>query len=210
MVKFKDAKEVMDKPVNLLVYDYGARSKNGRAFLDVQVDARDKNVKDGANLAPTSNASLHLVEAKSHYKDKNGNVKETYKTQEGYTENQFDKIKNAAGSKVQSIQMENGKTVDIYAIKAQLKISSTSVYDKDMNFQKNGAGIMAINTAKDIKQSDFQIGPKIREGQFDKMMAIKETVKEAFAAQKDAPKAAEKATEVESKPKAKEVDGPDA
>lgn len=214
MVQFQKGKaaEAM-KDVNLLVYDYGSHSKNG-AYLDVQIDARDKSVKGGGALEPHPNASLQLVNLKSHFKDNEGNIKEAYKTKEHYTNNQFDKIKEAAGDKVQKgIALPNGKTVDVYGIKATLQVSETTVNKADMSKEKQS--MLAINTAKPMTKSEFHVGPKIREGQFDKMMEIKDIVKGNFeaqkadkAAQKDAPEKAAEATKSD-KPKAVENDGPD-
>ena len=123
MVFIKDFAE-NSKQRNLLVFDYGVSSENGRR-LDIQLDGRDPVAKGGAGLKPDKNASLRLVQSRFEHTN-------------FYTNGQVDKIKEAAGDKTQTIKLANGNTVDVYGIKADLTQVNKNFTDKDMNKFKAG------------------------------------------------------------------------
>lgn len=203
MVKLANFKED-SKQRNLLVYDYGISGKNGSRKLEIQVDSRDKVAKDGAGLTPDKAASLRLVDRQTHYKDADGNVKSRFEHGAFYTENQFDKIKEAAGDKAIDITLANGNTVGVYGIKADLIQTQETFRDKDLNTFKGR--VLAINTSKEMGPSDFGVGPKVYENQFKRGQAIKDAVAAAYEAQ---PKETPEVPAVEAESKAVEMDAPE-
>lgn len=203
MVKLANFKED-SKQRNLLVYDYGIQGKNGSRKLEIQIDARDQVAKDGAGLTPDKAASLRLVDRQTHYKDASGNVQSRFEHGAFYTGNQFDKIKEAAGDKAVEIKLDNGNTVNVFGIKADLIQTQETFRDKDLNTFKGR--VLAINTAKEMGPSDFGVGPKVYENQFKRGQQIKDVVAAAYEAQ---PKEAPEVPAVEAESKAVEMDAPE-
>ena len=196
MVFIKDFAE-NSKQRNLLVFDYGVSSENGRR-LDIQLDGRDPVAKGGAGLNPDKNASLRLVDRRTHYKDASGNVQSRFEHTNFYTNGQVDKIKEAAGDKTQTIKLANGNTVDVYGIKADLTQVKKNFTDKDMN--KFKAGVLIVDTSKPMTKSDFTVGPKVYENQFENAMKIKDKSAKAYEEIKaQAPEVPAKEAEVETK-----------
>lgn len=177
MVKLANFNEA-SKERNLLVYFYGVQGKNGRVKLDPQLDARDSVAKGAKGLVPEANTSLRLVDRKTHYKDADGNVKSRYEHGSFYSANQFEAIKKAAGDKHQEIKLENGNTVHVYGIKADLVQTQETFVGEDLN--KFKGRVLAINTAKPMTSSNFTVGPKVYENQYKNTMKIKEASKAAY------------------------------
>lgn len=196
---------------NLLVYDFGTVGKNGMHKLQIQLDARDDVAKDGAGLKPDKVASLRLVDRETHYKDRNdGTIKSTYEHGAFYTEGQYEKIKEAAGAKTTSVTLSNGNKVEIFGVKADLIRSSETFRNKKLEPYK--AGVLAINTLKEMGPSDFTVGPKVYDNQFKRSQEIRKAVVAAYEALQAETPAKEKETpavEAESKAKDVEMDAPE-
>jgi hypothetical protein len=204
MVQFKEgAFKDNSKGVNLLVFDYGNTAKNGMRGLDVQIDARQDGFKDASLLAPSKSGSLRLVDRENYV---NGNRRFEHTLL--YTQNQLDQFASAAGDKKATITLENGNTVDVYGIKADLTQTSRSFTGKTGDKYK--AGVLVVDTTKPIEQSDFGVGPKIYENQIKRSVAIRELTSKAFdevqAAKQSQPQT-EAETQVESK--SVEMDAPE-
>lgn len=177
MVKLANFKED-SKQRNLLVYDYGVSTKTGMRALEVQLDARDSAAKGGAGLTPDNAASLRLVDRQTHYKAADGSVKSTYKHDALYTNNQFDKIVEAAGKKHVTIETKGGP-VEVYGIKADLVTRQETFRNQDLESYKGR--VLGIDTSKEMSASDFTVGPKVYDNQFKNSMKIRDIVKEAYA-----------------------------
>ena len=207
MVKLKDFNET-SKQRNLLVFDYGITGKNGSRKLEVQLDGRDSAAKGAAGLVPEANSSLRLVDRKTHYQDASGNVQSRFEHGAFYSENQFNKIKEAAADKSQTIKLANGNTVDVYGIKADLIQSKERFVGQDM--KKFDGKVLAINTAEPMTKSDFTVGPKVYENQFKNAMAIKDASAKAYEEiQANAPEVPAKEAEAEVTQPKVEMDGPE-
>ena len=207
MVKLADFNKT-SKGRNLLVYDYGVVGRNDARKLEVQLDARDEAAKGAAGLVPEANTSLRLVDRKTHYKDAEGKAQARYEHSAFYSNKQFDAIKEAAGAKHQTITLENGNTVDVYGIKADLVQTQETFVGEDLN--KFQGRVLAINTAKPMTSSDFPVGPKIYEGQFKKTMQIKEASKAAYEEQKaNAPEVPTEEAEAQVEDKSVDMDAPE-
>lgn len=207
MVKLANFKED-SKGRNLLVYDFDVVGKNGARKLEVQVDARDEVAKGAKGLVPEANTSLRLVDRKTHYQDAEGKTQARYEHGAFYSNKQFDAIVKAAGAKHQEIKLENGNTVNVYGIKADLVKTKENFVGEDL--KKFEGKVLAINTAKEMTSSDFAVGPKIYEGQFKKTLQIKEASKAAYEEQKaNAPEVQTQEAEAQVEDKSVDMDAPE-
>lgn len=161
--------------VNLVarVYD-NAVTKDGKFhYSDVQVDARDPRAKDQTNL--------HL--RSQQVQDKDGN--RTWNNQARYAASQLDQIKEAAGPNKEPILNKDGEQIGTdYGLKASLQRAS------------DGKGLV-INTAKELKQSDYKIDSKTMDRQYESMAAAKQAKDAQRQAQAEQP-APEQAAEAEA------------
>lgn len=207
MVKLANFKED-SKGRNLLVYDYVVVGKNEARKLEVQLDARDSAAKGAAGLVPDANTSLRLVDRKTHYPDAEGKAQARYEHGAFYSNKQFDKIKEAAGAKHQEIKLENGNTVNVYGIKADLVQTKENFLGEDL--KKFEGKVLAINTAKEMGPSDFTVGPKVYENQYKNTMKIKEASKAAYEELKaNAPEVPTQEAEAEVQDKSVDMDAPE-
>lgn len=135
--------------VNLLVKTYdNAITKNGKTqFLDVMVDHRDQRGPGQTNL--------HLVSKKQEIDGKT-----RYNNGTGYSMNQFETIKAAAGPNVEPVTNKDGEQIgETFAVKASVMPT------------KDG---LIINTNKGVSQSDFKMEPNTLNNQFESMKVAKQ------------------------------------
>ena len=207
MVKLANFNET-SKGRNLLVYDYGVTGKNEARKLEVQLDSRDSAAKGAAGLVPEANTSLRLVDRKTHYKDAEGNTQARYEHSAFYSNKQFEAIKEAAGAKHQEIKLENGNTVNVYGIKADLVQTKEKFVGEDL--KKFEGKVLAINTAKEMTSSDFTVGPKVYENQFKNTLKIKDASKAAYEELKaNVPEVPTKEAEAQVEDKSVDMDAPE-
>lgn len=169
----KDAFKENSKGVNLLVFDYGNKTSKGMHGLDVQIDSRQPGFKDGSVLAPSKSGSLRLVDRENYV-----NGQRRFEHTLLYTEGQLEQFANAAGDKKVTITLENGNTVDVYGIKADLTQTSRNFTGK--TGEKYKGAVLVVDTSKPIEPSDFNVGPKIYENQIKRSVAIREITSKAF------------------------------
>jgi hypothetical protein len=144
--------------INLIVKThFNNVTKNGKSqFLDVMVDHRDPRGPGQSNL--------HLVSRKQ---ERDG--KTYYNNGAGYSMDQFEKIKAAAGPNVEPVTNKGGEPIGAaFAVKASVMPA------------KDG---LIINTNKEIGQSDFKMEPNTLNDQFGSMKAAKQARRAEKAAE---------------------------
>jgi hypothetical protein len=135
--------------INLIVKThFNNVTKNGKSqFLDAMVDHRDPR--------GPSQTNLHLVSRKQEH-----NGKTSYNNGAGYSMDQFEKIKAAAGPNTEPVTNKDGEQIgEAFAIKASVMPAK---------------GGLIINTNKRIDQSDFKMEPNTLNNQFESMKAAKQ------------------------------------
>lgn len=162
------------KPVTIPAKEGKAEQKGYVAAL--QLNADDERTKKATELNPSGGAQLHLASA--YFKGRDG--KNHLGHGRFYTEEQGNKMIEAAGKNVAQAKGQDGKN---------LPDTKVIAFKADLVTSKNG---LAVNTAKEMKPSELadfgKSAPKADKAmsrQFEAMSEASARAKEAKAAAKD-------------------------